>query len=285
MLRMSGAALAASAAVALVGASGVHADGVPSVGYKELSVSQYVWSGLYLGVGGGAASFDLNAQAHAQRFDPQHAPNFFRADAGLDDDAWRGFGTVQVGYDRLIHEHFLVGAFADYDFFNDADQSFSSQGVQNTRQFSFKGNFETDNVWTVGGRLGYLVHPHFLLYGLAGYSQLKFEGNMDVVFTEPNRPAHALALAVDDRLDGYTLGAGGEVGLHRNVSLKVEYRFSQFDGASASASQPIFIAGCNCVFQDSASLKIDDIDEHSIRAALVLRLGDMHDRRAVEPLK
>jgi opacity protein-like surface antigen len=156
--------------------------------------------------------------------------------------------------------------------------------VDNTRSFSFNGSFEIDNVWTVGGRIGYLVHPQFLLYGLAGYSQLEMDGNLGVVINEPGRAPHALALAVDDHLDGYTLGAGGELGLHRNLSLKVEYRFSQFDGSNVGVSQPIFIAGCQCVFADSASAKIDDIDEHSVRAALVLRFGD-RDRHPVEPLK
>ena len=76
MLRMSGAALAASAAIALAGAAGAHADGVPSVSYKELSVSQYVWSGLYVAAGGGAASFDLNVQAPERR---PNTPIFYKS--------------------------------------------------------------------------------------------------------------------------------------------------------------------------------------------------------------
>lgn len=273
----------ALACAVFAGASGAKADGVPYAAPKALTVSEYVWSGAYVGIGGGAATFDLNVQAHAERNDPLHR-SFTRGDASLDDDDWRGFGTVQIGYDRMVHEHFLVGVFADYDFFSDSDQSFFAERVHNTRRFSFNGSFETDSVWTVGGRVGYLVDRHFLLYGLAGYSQLEIDGNLGVVINEPRRAPHALALAVDDRLDGYTLGAGGEVALHSNVSFKFEYRFSQFDGTGAGVSDPIFIAGCQCVFGDSASARIDDIDEHSIRGALVLRLGDVHRREAV-PLK
>jgi hypothetical protein len=47
-----------------------------------------------------------------------------------------------------------------------------------------------------------------------------------------------IALNLPDELDGFTLGGGGEVKLGRNSpwSLKLEYRWSQLDGGSASGS-------------------------------------------------
>src|SRR5690606_25016020 len=82
-----------------------------------------------------------------------------------------------------------------------------------------------------------------LIYGLAGYSQMKLDGSLTASFADPywNSPGwdtnnhHDLPLKVKESVDGWTVGAGLEAKIDRRLSLKFEYRYSHFDGASAKA--------------------------------------------------
>lgn len=175
-------------------------------GYKDAYVPALTWTGFYLGVGGGggATSQDLTAKLNS----------FALAEAnGI--GGMGGFGTVQVGYDRQIMPRIVVGAFFDYDF----DSIDSSVKLLNgAASFSFN----LTDMWTVGGRIGYLVNPNTLVYALAGYTEAKFD-----------LPAGAS----NNTFSGYSVGAGLETSLTGNWFLKGEYRFTSLD------TQTIFEVG------------------------------------------
>ena len=69
------------------------------------------------------------------------------------------------------------------------------------------------DMWTVGGRAGYLVNSSTLVYGLAGYTEAHFD----------------LPLGVNGDFSGWTAGAGIETSLGGPLFLKGEYRFTQLD--------------------------------------------------------
>ncbi len=119
----------------------------------------YEWNGFSVGAGIGVGWFDQDAHGDAWRKDevkrkectnlengkervkekcwkwkrvqewsisaPKSAGYRSQLRIGLssssNDDDWNFFGTVQVGYDHLLGNRFLVGAFADFDFYKDAD--------------------------------------------------------------------------------------------------------------------------------------------------------------------
>jgi opacity protein-like surface antigen len=284
----------------------------------------YDWNGLSVGVGIGVGKFDQDVDAKAWRHDtlfkkkcyesvPEIAfvlssesadcdpfkkigekDNYLSAHAN--DDDWKWFGTLQVGYDRLLGDRFLIGAFADYDFYGDSDISFSKSKFYG--KDSLTGSVDRDHIWSVGGRLGFLVTPRVLFYGLAAYSQMSLDGSLNAKFHDPywkGNPTN-LSLRVDDNVGGYSVGGGVEAKLDRRLSLKIEYRFSHFDGASGKVTdsdtdywKKDCYYGCDFkVFKreltEGAKLDLGDTDVHSIRAVLSFKLGDIHDRRP-EPLK
>jgi outer membrane immunogenic protein len=216
------------------------------------------------------------------------------------DDERNVFGTLQVGYDRLIHDRILIGAFADYDSYPDSEDNFSQDTVKYKKTVgSLSGDFDPQGIWTVGGRLGFLVTPRILLYGLGGYSQLRLDGEVNADFNDPfwYKPGPALpssvSLQMPDNLHGWTVGGGFETKLERRLSLKFEYRCSHFDGNSASVSGATYDEFSHYgrfsktevqrLIKENASMDLDDVDVQSVRVALVWKLTP--DAIPVEPLK
>lgn len=281
---------------------------------------RYEWSGLSVGAGIGAGKIDTQVKAKAWRkeivdktkcylavvpkisitesddFDleekciEQEAPDSFKhTKASGEDDSWNFFGTLQIGYDRLLGDRILIGAFADIDFYKDADLALENK---HGRRTSLTGKIDRDNVWTVGGRIGFLATERILIYGLAGYSQLNLDGELSAQFGDPTleaAPAHA-GMKIDKWVGGYTVGGGIEAKLEQRVSLKLEYRYSAFDGANMKGGSVTTDSWTETAphdvryeyertIKDGAKISISDTDIHSVRAVLSFKLGG-HD----EPL-
>jgi outer membrane immunogenic protein len=170
------------------------ADGMPSKGQIRSSEAAGVanWNGFYVGVGvgAGAVNYDTGLNIFGQEV------------LGLDGFSGQGvFGTVAVGYDRQIRPGWVLGVFADYDFASNAstDLRFLGDTVLSV---------EKGDAFAVGARFGFLPTASTLVYGTGGYTRADFGGH---------------------DFDGYFVGAGIETMLRDNWSLKLEYRYSQFD--------------------------------------------------------
>jgi outer membrane immunogenic protein len=107
-------------------------------------------------------------------------------------------GTVVMGYDRQFAPRWVAGVFADFDF---SDISVNVGGLNVDQTYS----------WSIGARLGTLVTPKTLLYATGGYTQTELEGNLE------------------GTADGYFVGGGLEHMLRDNWTLKLEYRYSEFE--------------------------------------------------------
>lgn len=261
------------------------------------------WSGLSLSVGAGAKSFDRDVTADLSRGDFGCLLLFLcglsiqDGQASLSEDDWEGFGTAQIAFDRKMG-NFVIGVFADLDF----GQDHSATTTVNGLDFNIcgvlgrRGGREVDcpvpadgvvgqvqsevgTTWTIGGRLGYLVSPTWLVYGLVAYSEtdLKVTGLIGDPFPE------ALAFAGDQptnasyktEISGLTLGAGTEFAIARNVNFKIEYRYTDFDSESFSASSFNIVGDLENfqLTQEDVNVNVDS-EVHSVRAAIVLKLGD-----------
>jgi outer membrane immunogenic protein len=119
------------------------------------------------------------------------------------------FGTVALGYDRQFGPGLVAGVFADYDF-----SDISAEG------------FDHNYSWSIGGRLGGLITPRTLLYGTAGYTQAEFEDAANDAET----------------FDGYFVGAGIEHMLRENWTLKLEYRYSDYEADDVVADAELHTA-------------------------------------------
>jgi outer membrane immunogenic protein len=295
----------------VLAASGTPADAGGSL-KDNPAAETYAWSGLSVGAGIGIGSFDHDIWADASRKDfvkKKHCWWWWcfkdfdykevEQHGHFSQDSWKAFGTLQIGYDRLIGDRLLLGAFADFDFYWDANDEFFKETVKYYKTVgTLSGDLERDHIWTVGGRVGLLLKPRILGYVLAGYSQMKLDGSLNAHFNDPLLYGQLavptdLTLNLPSELHGYTLGAGVELKREKRLSLKLEYRYSHFDGAEASASASSFHefekhgwghkTEIKHWIKENANVKLDDMDVHSVRAVLVWKLTD--DAHHVEPLK
>jgi len=190
-------AVSAIALTASAHAADMYVPG-PAGGLKDTYVPGIEWTGFYLGAGGGAGATSQDLKAIFNTTTLAEANGI----GGMG-----GFGTLQVGYDRVIMPRIVIGAFFDYDFDSiDSNVSFFN-GAANF-------HFNLNDMWTAGGRLGYLINPNTMVYALGGYSQATFDlpaGTHNSTFS------------------GYSVGAGLETNITGNWFLKGEYRYTSLD--------------------------------------------------------
>jgi outer membrane immunogenic protein len=200
------------AAALMLTAGQAAADGLPSKGrVKAPEAATPTWSGFYVGVGVGAGAVvhDLTVTQQDYCGYDSYCPALSAPSYGnsfnFDGIGGEGiFGTIAIGYDHVIRPGWVGGVFADYDFSGiSTDISLNGEGL----------SLDHTSSWSVGGRLGVLVNPTTLLYGAAGYTQAEFD------FGPLGSPTFS----------GYFVGAGIETFLRQSLTLKLEYRFSQFD--------------------------------------------------------
>jgi outer membrane immunogenic protein len=147
---------------------------------------------------------------------------------------WTGFylgingGLIggTIGYNWQVRE-LVVGAEGDIDW----------SGIKGTTTVFCPGGCETRNQWlaTVRGRLGY-AWDRFLPYLTAGLAA------GDINATRPGLPAGTSTNA------GWTVGAGLEVGVVSNVSVKAEYLYVDLG---------TFNCGLNCGLAPTGNVSFD----------------------------
>ena len=181
------------------------------------SAEHKTWTGFSIGVGGGGGSLVSDLSVTPGTLVP---PGLFSA--GLDGIGADGaFGTVSAGLDYQINPQLVIGAFVDYDF---AD--IATKFDANLFGTTINAQTKLEDVWTIGGRIGFLPSPSTLVYGLAGYSHASVT---DLTITTSTGFTGVIGVP---SFDGWTVGGGIETMIFKNVSLKGEYRYTQFDQKS-----------------------------------------------------
>lgn len=161
-----------------------------------------------------------------------------------------------VGADVQISRNIVLGVFADWDWAHQNTALSLDDGAGNVVNLSLPS---LDRGWTVGGRAGVLVTPDVLLYGLAGYSEMKinnwsatglFGGPAVALLQQPSYTSH-----------GYSVGAGVEYRLSNNVALRSEYRYVAL--GTATSVDPI-----------NGALWTNDLSQHVVRVGAAYRFGN-----------
>jgi outer membrane immunogenic protein len=178
------------------------------------------WNGPYIGVNLGYGSADIGGSLSLlnKSGSAVHGP----VDYGIDADGM--FGGVQAGFNRRLG-NFFVGLEADLQT---ADLSGSSKIT--VSGFSYDASAAVD--WFVTARVrGGFATEAMLIYATGG---IAFAGaDYDATFKAGNKSAH---LSDDATQTGFVLGAGVEVALSSNWSLKFEYQYLNFGDQSAQGA-------------------------------------------------
>ncbi len=237
-----------AAHVATFAATAVHAADLP-VKARSQAAPVSNWTQFYVG---GGLGFDFST-GRSHLAPVGGGPDLFALD-GLQ-GADLGLSAF-AGFDVQVAPRFVVGGFIDYDW--SRQRTSVSVGGNGFGQSIAASMPSLDQGWTIGGRAGFLATPDILLYGLAGYSQMRIN-NWDLNYTilgggpsftvqEPALDAH-----------GYTVGAGAEYRLASNVSLRGEYRYVAL--------------GRNTTVDPLGAVWTTDLSQHVIRVGAAYRFG------------
>jgi len=213
------------------------ADGPLYKGHVKDTEAAPNWTGFYIGVGVGAGAVvhDLTVS----EWYGVYWEKVFSLDGGGGEGV---FGTIIVGYDRVIRPGWVAGVFLDYDF-SDISTSLSVYD-------HFSASLDHTRSWSIGARLGMLSSPTTLWYATAGYTQAEFDLRSSGGEWDLRSPT----------FDGYFVGAGVESILRGNWLLRLEYRFTQFQSET--------------VFEDPYATRIDlEPSMHTARLVLTYKLG------------
>jgi outer membrane immunogenic protein len=245
------------------------------------------WTGFYIGAGGGGNFLFADSYTAVDFFggkndfflDSEH--DFF-ADAWTSADlgAVGGFGTVQGGFDWQFADRFVVGVFGNYDFGGKTRASHSAAADPFLRDIRFLSEHDGDirarvtlgDSWAIGGRFGFLSSESTLWYGLAGYTQARITGEAGHDFSgfigvASEHDSHYQYRWSGWR-DGVVLGAGVETLLTDAISLKMEYRYANYDSFRGYGGDGDHYYGVEQVAKF-------DPEVHSIRGVVSWRFGNM----------
>ncbi len=216
------------------------------------------WTGAYIGIGAGigAANHQLSLEeAPGVPFDGALAFDGLGGDGGL--------FTLSAGADYQIDKRFVIGAFFDYDW-ADLETDVLSLNLAEPVPLSANAAISVEDVWSVGGRLGYVVSPSTLLFLTAGYSRA------DISDLTISSSLGGLTLARVGEFDGYFIGGGAEVKLTKAISIKGEYRYTDYDAENIT-----LLPGTFEEINEAISTKLDP-DIQSGRLSLVYKFGAGH---------
>ena len=280
----------------------------------DLSVSANDWTGVYVGfgLGGGFGDADLSASGGgSSRLDESlqaSSSSIFtgdilclttcsgeansRASASGDAGEFGLLGRGEIGADYQL-ERIVMGLNASYTL-SDRSMSVSGSGggdAEFTEVGIFvgegsgqvKSDLNLGNSWAVGGRIGYLLSDSTLLFGTAGYTQMKaklksrFNGSAAAGDgqIEPSGISadYDISSSRTEWMDGYYLGAGVETLLFENFSLKFEYRFADYGKIRTSAeASDGSVEACQTNCWNANVESEADITDHSLMATVSFRL-------------
>jgi outer membrane immunogenic protein len=192
------------------------------------AAAQPSWTGWYIGAGGGLNSLvsEVKAKPGTVAASDPSAEGASAAFDGL--GATGGFGTIGIGGDYQFRPQFVIGVFGEYDF-----ESLGSDAmlIIPGNSLSAHANINVNGKASVGARIGYLATPGTLLYVSAGYSRVSLSDlKLNIVGSEPDV---STAITVPS-LSGVFVGVGAETMLTQRISLRGEFRYTDFGSGSVT---------------------------------------------------
>jgi outer membrane immunogenic protein len=203
--------------------------------------SAYNWTGFYAGLNAGYGWGD--ASSTNAPVDPG-SQSFFGFFPSTDfDTSFRQSGAIaggQIGYNWQFSDRVVAGIETDLQWSDLRGSQLRVSNVAGLGASSFNAVAERRLEWfgTFRGRLGFLATPNLLLYGTGGlaYGEARSSGNIvlasgggfTITTSGPTFSCFTLApncYAGNDRQTsiGWSAGAGGELRLGNNWSVKLEY--------------------------------------------------------------
>ncbi len=204
------------------------------------AVPVFTWTGFYVGA---QVGYGWNANENDIVL-----PTGFVVQSGDFGDEGDGFlAGVHAGYNVQLGS-FVVGVEGDVEgVFGDDDDDLVIVGPGGGvfTDYGFAGN-ALDWQGSIRARAGF-AFDRALIYATGGFAFAGVSDGFGIVGDD------------DDTLTGWTLGAGLEYAFTNNLTTRLEYRYTNFDGGDN-----IF---------DNVALGSNDIEFHTVRAGISYKFG------------
>ena len=197
-----------------------------------------VWTGFYVGAafgaGGAVNKLDATVPGVSTTFDGGGGSGVL--------------GSIYGGVDYQLTQRGVIGLLAELSY-----SGFQGSASAQVPAASANVNMNTGLGWAVLARAGVLANPSTLLYLAGGYAGQNI--HTDGFATGGGQSA---SFSTDQTVNGWTIGPGVETMLGRNLSAKLEYRYSQF-GRTTLAGSNVGLTPTN----------------HAVRAGITYRFGGL----------
>jgi outer membrane immunogenic protein len=232
------------------------------------------WTGFYFGAafGGGWTHLDesiVSVSRSNTSFFQEPGPNVSSSTTSYNSvssgsgNKSGAFADLMIGYSLLVSPSWVAGVQVEGTL---SDMIFHAEGTFNSSSSTLSGPVTTDTItinsaefavkmhWTTAAivRLGWLVTPSTLLYGTGGATYAGFgDGlNFDTF-----------------RAWGWSAGAGVEQKFGSNWSVRVEYRFTDFQASIATTATATTSAGStpSTPFSPGSSETTTSVGQNAIR--------------------
>jgi outer membrane immunogenic protein len=242
------------------------------------AAAAYNWTGFHVGVGAGLGGVSHNAGAEIYDYDDDglfqlgSLADVYSVGGLLDFGGDGALGTVEAGFDYQIGSRFVIGVQGDYTWSNfeagaglgavvcyEADPNPDSCDTgQPDDEYNLDYTLTAKSSWSILGRAG-IVNPGALTYVLGGFTRTNVEGEL----TLNSGLTGPVSLAeYDYERDGWTFGGGIEAPITGGLTLKMEYRRTEWDNAD------------NIPFSETGGINTwDDAVVQSMRGVVSWRFG------------
>lgn len=201
-----------------------------------------------IGIGGGVDIFRTHADSYACDY------NCVGYGGPL--SATGGFGSVEIGKDFRFGS-LVLGIAGEYNFGSKSD-SVSGSNCYYSSCTDSTTTLKLGNSYAAIARLGMLVAPQTLVYGLFGYTWQQYTA---AVTLDDEYYSHHWSWSHSGTTGGLTFGIGGEWLINQMMSVKAEYRLVRLD-------PPASVGDC-CA---GAVAHFDKVDDHVFRGILSIKL-------------
>lgn len=271
------------------------------------------WTGVHVAIGGGAAIADGTTDVTTagvgyddpiytgQPFSPIMLPlpdqvNFFDADAtgSGDIDNTKAFASFEVGYDYRVNRDIVIGAFGSFDVGGSQSDTVIGRGgwqiVEAGGDIPLPGwrigaegdaaaiaTVSTRHNATLAARVGYLVSPEVMIYGLGGYSATKATLSFALDVPELALANRYPVMRESAWRHGFVLGTGIEAKIDSRFSVKFEYRYADH-GSYGFSSQEDFVVPATVAYpyrlegDVMGGVQVDELKSNSLRMMISMRL-------------
>ena len=169
-----------------------------------------IWSGPYIGLQAGYIKGDGDTgfyDGSVKYMKVTNKPDGF-------------IGGVYVGYNKLLQDNWLIGIELAANYTN-VDET-ADVYYTNGRPAGHTFNLKQKNDFALYAKFGKVIDDTYMPYLLAGATMTKLEGTLTYKGIKETK---------SDTVNGFTVGAGLEFKINRNVHARVQYRYSKYQDA------------------------------------------------------